>query len=162
MKKALFFFTFLSVVLGSGFAATVGFSCVQNTNTADAVKITAAIEAELFELAFDYGIIATSTEYSLRGYEYYNSNALLTQAFESSTDYLVVVYCEYEAGRTETQMPVIWKKLEWKLFDFSSHTVLVSEEIPLDHIDEPDFMKKARLAGKKIGQRVLQHISPAR
>lgn len=162
MKKTLCFFIFLLTVWGGCFGATLGFSCIQNTDSSDAVKITAALETELFELAFDYGIIATSMDYSLSGYEYYNSDSFLTQLFEPSTDYLVVLYCEYETGKKDPQIPIIWKKLEWKLLDFSNHSVLISEEILLDGINEQDFIQKARIAGKKIGLRVLQDIQPQR
>ncbi|MEL3906345.1 MAG: hypothetical protein P1P65_04870 [Treponema sp.] len=164
MKKRIPLMLFLCTVLSTAVSArTIGFTCMCNSDAPSyAFEVITALETELFELSFDYGLIATSVEHTMNGLDQYNSNPLLVKLFDSSLDYLVAVYCEY--GQAPVQKPdnadkgLKWKEMHWKIIDFSSRTVIFEGTVEPDSVPEPDILQKAKNIGKMIGYQVLKNL----
>lgn len=164
MKKRIpILFLFYILLYGAGYAKTIGFACIYNSDApAEAVELTTALETELFDFCFDRGIIATSVEYTVGKYERYKDNASLIKLFDSSIDYLVALYCEYKqvfGDTTNRQEPAIdWKSLQWKLVDFSSHDVVFEEMIDPKKIPELEPKRKVKTVGQRVGSRILETL----
>jgi len=151
------------LVYGAGYAKTIGFACIYNSDApAGAVELTTALETELFDFCFDRGVIATSIEYIVGKAERYKDNVSLIKLFDSSVDYLVVLYCEYQQGSadvTKRQGTVIdWKRLQWKFVDFFSQNTVFEQLIDPEKIPEAELMQKVKTAGKMIGNKMLETL----
>ena len=161
-KRVPLIFLCCMIICGAGYAETLGFACIYNSDApTEASELTAALETELFDICFDNGIIATSVEYRAEGVEQYKDNALLLRRFDSSVDYVVALYCEYKQGsgkRSISEQPLEWKQLKWKIIDFSSQSVLFEESIEPAAIPESELKQKVRYAGKAIGGVLLKNL----
>ena len=152
------------LLYGAGYAKTIGFACIYNSDApAGATELTAALETELFDFCFDRGIVATSIEYITGNYERYKDNASLIKRFNSSVDYVVVLYCEYKQAAGDTvvnrQKAVVeWKRLQWKFIDFSSHNVIFEKKIDPKTIPENELRRKIKNAGQAIGTSMLETL----
>ena len=151
------------IICGAGYAKTIGFACMYNSEApTGAVEIITALETELFELCFDRGLIATSVEYITGTFERYKNNVSLVKRFDSSIDYLVAIYCEYGQHlirkSNNAESAIDWKKLHWKIIDFSSQATLMEEIIEPETIPETEPKKKAKKAGEVIGTVMLQKL----
>lgn len=166
MKKRLpITLLFCILLYSAGYAKTIGFACIYNSDApTGAVELTTALETELFDFCFDRGVIATSIEYIVGKFEQYKDNASLIKRFDSSIDYLVVLYCEYKQILNNTatvnrQGPTIdWKILQWQLVDFSSQNIVFEEMIDPGKIPEIELMRKVKTAGQMIGSRMLETL----
>jgi len=156
MKKRVPIVLFCILLYGAGYAKTIGFACIYNSDSpAGATELTAALETELFDFCFDRGLIATSIEYIAENYERYKDNASLIKRFDSSVDYVVVLYCEYKQALAEAvnkqNPPIEWKRLQWKFIDFASQSVIFEEKIDPKTIPENELRRKIKSAGQAIG-----------
>lgn len=164
MKKRLPLIVVLYMIVCSGiYATTIGFACIHNQEgLSDAHEITTALETELFEICFDYGFIATSVDHIGEGISRYKNNTALIRIFDSSLDYVVAIYCDYEqkpVSKNERGDPIIiWKQIQWKMLDFSSQKVLFEEVIKPEAITKFDAMQKAKTIGKAIGDSILKKL----
>ena len=148
---------------GALYAKTIGFACIYNSDApAGSAELTMALETELFEFCFDYGIVATSIECIAENDERYEKNASLLKRFDSSVDYVVVVYCEYKQASINTgntQQPAIkWQRLQWKCLDFSSQKVIFEERIDPSTIPENELRLKIKSAGQSIGTTMVETL----
>ena len=152
-----------TMLSGALYAKTIGFACIYNSDApAGSAELTMALETELFEFCFDSGIVATSIESIAENDERYAQNAALLKRFDSSVDYVVVVYCEYkQASDTplNRQQPAIkWQRLQWKCLDFSSQKVTFEERIDPDTIPENELTRKIKSAGQSIGTTMVETL----
>ena len=164
MKKRLpVMLLFCLIIYGSGYAKTIGFACIYNSDApAESVELTTTLETELFEFCFNRGFIATSIEYIAGKSERYKDNASLIKRFDSSIDYLVALYCEYRQGggtiTNKQSQAVEWKSLQWKLVDFSSQSILYEETINPAKISETELKQKMKKTGQAIGIKILEAL----
>ena len=152
-----------TMLSGALYAKTIGFACIYNSDApAGSAELTMALETELFEFCFDSGIVATSIESIAENDERSAQNAALLKRFDSSVDYVVVVYCEYkQASDTplNRQQPAIkWQRLQWKCLDFSSQKVIFEERIDPDTIPENELTRKIKSAGQSIGTTMVETL----
>ena len=164
MKKQIpMVFLFCMLLWSAGYTQTVGFICMYNGDApSGAADITTVLETEIFEQCFDHGIITTSVEHIVGKPSLYTDTASLIKLFDSSVDYVVAVYCEYRLGkeaRAKSQKQVLeWKKLQWKIIDFSLKTVLAEDEIDPAGFGDSELKQQARSAGTHIGAAVLKKV----
>lgn len=164
MKKRLpIMFLLCVIVYGIGYAKTIGFACIYNSDSpAGAAELTAALETELFDFCFDRGMVATSIEHIVENYERYKDNASLLKRFDSSVDYVVVLYCEYQQAVGDIvnrQKPSIdWKMLQWKFIDFSSQNIIFEEKLDPKTISDNELRRKIESAGQAIGTSMLEAL----
>ena len=151
-----------TMLYGVVYAKTIGFTCIYNSDApAEAAELTTALETELFDFCFDRGMVVTSVESIAENNERrYKDTASLLKRFDSSVDYVVVVYCEYKQALGNTvnrQSPAVeWKDLEWKLIDFSSQKIIFEEKINPKTMTENELKQKIKSAGQSIGISMLE------
>ena len=151
------------IVCSSGYAKTIGFFCIYNSDapqgTADLIT---ALETELFELCFDHGVITTSVEHIKGTSDRYADTAAVVKLFDSSLDYIAVLYCEYtpDSGQKPVgqRQTIEWKQLRWKIVDFSSQAVLFEELLEPEKIPDAELKQKIRSAGSHIGSTILNKL----
>ena len=154
---------FCMMVCTAGYAKTVGFVCMYNSDApTGAVDLTAALETELFDLCFDRGIIATSGEYITGNLERYKDNSSFIQRFDSPPDLVIALYCEYmqgpRRGSNSSEQAINWKKVQWKIIDFSVKSVRFEESINPETLPESDLKQKVKSIGKTIGAKILENL----
>lgn len=152
-----------TMLYGAVYAKTIGFACIYNSDSpAGATELTAALETELFDFCFDRGMIATSIEYIAENYERYKDNASLIKCFDSSVDYVVVLYCEYKQALgdpvNKQQSSIEWKCLQWKFIDFSSQNVIFEKKIDPKIIPDNELRRKIKSVGQAIGISMLETL----
>ncbi len=116
------------------------------------------METALFDQCFDKGFIVTGTEHHNGGFEYYKNEAAIEKIFESSLDYIIAIYSEYKPLIKNGNEEIIWEKLNWKVIDFSSHTVIYQGTIIPKELKDKDIIKKAHSIGTMIAQSVLREV----
>ena len=152
-----------TMLCGAVYAKTIGFACIYNFDAPDgAAELTTALETELFEFCFDRGVVATSVECTAENYERYKDITSLLKQFDSSVDYVAVLYCEYKqalSNPVNRQRPVVeWKTLEWKFIDFSSQKIIFEEKIDPKTMPENEVKQKIKSAGQSIGTSMLETL----
>ena len=162
MKKYRFVILLLALLISvHAHAKTVGFCCVQDTDALiESKQLTAALEAALFDVCFDSGLIATNIAYDVQGYEGYANNFLLNKALASTVDYLTVVYCESESNKVASSSGKLsdWNHIHCKLIDFTSERKMFEKQIPVALHQDKDILMQAYTMGQRIGNMVIQEV----
>lgn len=163
MKKRLPFIGLLLIFCTAGYAKTIGFACICNTDAPmQAEMMTTLLETEVFDLCFDHGIITTSAEHSTEGFEHYQNAAYLKKPFGEAVDYLVAIYCDYSPDQKnavqEDGLTFDWRNVHWKLMDFSSQSILFEEKIAPQKLPAADLVHEAKRIGKMIGNAILKKL----
>ena len=164
MKKRITMVMLSCMLLWSaGYTQTVVFIWMYNGDApSGAADITTVLETEIFEQCFDHGVITTSVEHIVGKPSLYTDTASVIKLFDSSVDYVVALYCEYGQGKESREnsqkQGLEWKKLRWKILDFSLKTVLSEDDIDPAGLGDAELKQKARSAGAHIGAAVLKKI----
>lgn len=166
-KRKLAILLCFMLFCSAGYTKTVGFACLYKADSpAGAHEFTAALETELFEFCFDHGIVATSIECQSGEIDSYEDNNALVKKFDASIDFLVVLYCEYKAGRQDTMnsqyAALDWRSLRWKIIDFSSRTTVFEKSCELKKMPETDPVLKMKKTGRVIGDSLLSTLETGR
>lgn len=149
MKKIIFslYGIFLIFGIGTIHAQVVATVCIENKHSEKfPCDVTLYVENKIMGAFFDEGFIVTNLPYRKEEISFYNSYKKAQYAFESDSDYIILLYFsykdkkQYDEFRRKNILPC--ENIYCKLIKRSSSEVFFDEIFELEKMDVVGIYKK--------------------
>lgn len=162
--KKFFLFTFALFFSNYIFAKNIVFSCIQNTEAPEnARNITLVLEDYVFDLLFDYGLIASNVPLTSNTVSLIENVNAVCNALENDSDYILIINATYAEevfiDKMTGSKTAALEKLKYSLFSLEKNKFIYTASAKISKSKtKKDLVKKLEKANTAIMKNLIHKI----